>query len=342
MRPLKTETTLVSVLFHVKNDNMKRLMTFLVLISCMIFLPWGLNAVEAKMHRINLIIACGFNRKVKLNYSCSSAPPPSISDIISKMIAFNGNKSEGIRIEDSPGLDYPVVGRDSFYNVIIIVDAKRILSSPNWYMYAMLSHELAHITNRDVYEEQCVNKKNELAADYYTGFWTRRAGCEYLDSVIAPCQTVPLDEYHPPHIDRANSVRRGWKDGDIPFTIKPPKTFSGIAAFKDTYGRYLSIFATITPYKWHLGTKTRYMYKRKVLLSTNDKRVLLKQILPVISSVRYSFDDDHFRIPLAVISNAENDYCYMALDAWKKFPITCTVYFVDNSYIKMSRNFDFE
>ena len=292
-----------------------------------------------KIRIVELVTACGFGPNVKLSYKCSPSIPPSVSDIISKMIAFNGNSPKGIRIEDSPGTDYPVTGRDISNNIIIIIDAQQILRLTGWNLKAVLAHELGHITNRDVYSQNCVSHEFELNADYYAGFWAHRAGCTNIDSVLAPFLNVLPDSDHPAHALRVNSVNKGWADEEIPFEFKPRVEAVGLPELKDSYGQYINIFATITPYMWQFRGVKKYVYKTKVLIGANDIRVPLDRLLSVIARVEYAANDRQFRFPLLLKANRANDFCYMVLGAKKTLPITCTIYFVDKSSMKVTKNF---
>ena len=309
-----------------------------VLIASLFFKPTVYSAVPTRW--VTLVTACGFGPNVKLTYKCAASAPPTISDIISKMISFNGSTTKGIRIEDSPGMEYPVTGRDVNNNIIIIVDAAKMLKLSGWNSRAILAHELGHITNRDLYLKECVNHEFELNADYYAGFWTRRAGCTNIDSILTPFKKVKPDAYHPEHEKRVKSVNKGWADEAIPFQFTPPVKFIGFPTLKDSYGQYMKIFATITPYRWQFATK-KFLYKTKVMISANDVRVPLDRLLSVIAKVEYTANDGIFRFPLLLNANRENDFCYMTIGFKKALPITCTIRFVDNSTLVIAKDFLF-
>lgn len=310
----------------------------LILFCFIVFL--GLPTSGApKVRTVRLVTACGFGPNVRLTYQCSLSAPPSVSDIISKMIAFNGNSSKGIQIEDSPGMDYPVTGRDVDNNVIIIVDAEKMLKLPSWNLRAILAHELGHITNGHVYMKSCISHEYELSADYYAGFWSSRAGCSSVDSVLAPFSNVKPDDHHPKHADRIKSVRTGWDEEKKPFEIKAPVKTIGFPKLKDLYGQYLKLFATVTPYRWQLGKKVRYTYKTKVMLSTKNIRVPLEQLLSVVARVEYASKDGFFKFPLLLNANRDNDFCYMYIGGENPLPVVCTIYFVDKSSLVIKEKF---
>jgi len=255
------------------------------------------------------------------------------------MISFNGNTLEGISIEDSEYASMPVTGLDSAGHIIIIVDSHQLLSSPRWFMISILAHELGHITNRDVYLKDCVNKPNELKADYYAGFWAHRAQCPLVDSVIAPFLTVIPDEDHPEGAKRREWVIKGWNDEVKPFKLQAPANF-GLNTLSDYYGQYIDILGTISPYRW-TATSKNYGYKMKVLIGTKDYRLPTSRIVLLIQKVSYSIDDKYFRISFPYFSSRSNDFAYMSFGQRRRLPITCTIYFVDRSIKTITKTFDF-
>jgi hypothetical protein len=308
------------------------------LMPCIAFCEPG---TRVKMRKVHLKLACGFVKNVKLNYLCFPNPRPQLSDIVSAMIHFNGNSSDGIRIEDSDYATMPITGLDSAGNIVIIVDSRQILAKSHWYMISILAHELGHITNRDVYLNDCVSRPHELKADYYAGFWAHRAQCPSVDSVIAPFLTVIPDQDHPDGAKRREWVKKGWQAEEEPFEPSPKKSIT-LPTLKDTYGQYIDLYATITPYQWNIASKHYDVFKTKLLIGTNDLRLPVSRVVSLIEKVTYSADDKLFRLPFAEFSNKNNNFSYMTFGRQKQFPVTCTIYFIDHSTMTITKDFQFK
>jgi hypothetical protein len=298
-------------------------------------------ASVVQTHKVYVTAACGFAGDVKEEYDCADDASPKLENVVFRMIAFNGFKGSGIRIEDCKAVQYPVTARNRNGTVEIIVDASKLGQLPNWYLASILAHELGHIYDGHIYDVQCVSKKHELDADYYAGFWAHRANCPKVDLVIEPFLTVPPDDTHPDSAERIRSVRLGWSDEEKPYPVETGVTATGPAKDADTYGKYTDLFVTVTPYVLRRFLhRSHNDFKVKIHLASTDIRLPVDSLVSRILKVTYSFDEEHITDDLVVSRNQYQDnFGYLITGVWNAFPVKCVVYFKDNSMLMMTKEF---
>jgi hypothetical protein len=295
----------------------------------------------AGRHKILVVAACGFGKDLKSEYNCSDDVPPTLEKLLSRMMFSNGLKNNVIHIEEDDFIDMPVSAITDSGKIEIIVNPAKIGDTANWYVSTILAHELAHIYNGDLYSAKCVNIEHELLADYYAGFWAHRHGCTNIALVYAPLKDATPDQDHPDSTTRMRSALRGWKDEEVPFILNPNDTNKTVETFSQTYAKYADVFVTVTPSVYTTFPFRKHNRHTIVFhLTSTDFRVPTDSIFNKISAVSYYINEDHFDEKVKEVNNYGHDgYAYGVTKVWNEFPVTCVIYFKDDSVLPITKRF---
>lgn len=261
--------------------------------------------------------------------------------LVNNLFAFTGSVQK-INIKESNDIDYARVGLDDRNVETILINPVDMEKNDNCSKIAILSHEVGHIVNGHLFKE--ITPELELAADYYSGFLSRRlkfGECsERLSNITEAFKLFGEgDGVHSAFDVRIEQVERGWEKADERFTFPGSKIdiinsvdlFLGVSANKNEErpDLHYKVIMSIKPSLEDLSQETVYSSIKKVkytLHYTMRRNAILRYLhIPSFKIIKDKYKKKDF---------------YHIIQVWGSFPIKAKVYFKGGKKRVFTENYD--
>jgi hypothetical protein len=312
-------------------------------LTTIFFFPKELRAENDIIVRLKW--GCGYGEVVKEQYKCQTATNEA-EQLVVRMVNFSGLKYNRIIVYLSNEVATAVTGPNEDGYTTTIINSKFLGPTNEWRAKIVLAHELGHA----FYKNDKTTFENEMKADDYSGFWSRKAALpdsSYLNSVI---RSAPQPPDYPSYDDRVKSAYEGWKEAGKPFELKPDSAkendhSTGITQENNAnkFKRYLDLLVTVAPESYTKWFTTYNANRVKIHLISSDPHLLIDSVSNKIDHVLYIFNEKAFKNPYQPSTNPNSDnFGYSLTRVTQPFPMICVVYFKDGSAFSIIKNLHLE